>query len=272
MHRSFWCVYLMAISTVAAHGYLSWPIARQYRCFRDNDFWWPETGENIGDSACRTAYQSVYAKYRNAGESSGVAANAAQYMFQQYHEYAALAGPNYDSLSHIQNNVIPSNLCAAGAANKSKNFGDKSGIDQSMLDWRADILYSDPDKRVEHGGLLVDIHFCPTTAHDPSYFQVFITKPEYDYSHELQWDDLQLLELAGAFGLVPNDGTDDDCSADKLYNIPVVVPYRLDKFILYVRWQRNDVAGEGFYNCADVIFDNVIMITKNKRNCRHCEL
>ncbi len=123
---------LYIVNAVNCHGYLSWPAARQYKCYRDNNFWWPETGENIPDDACREAYQTVYAKYRNVGESHGLAANAAQYMFQQYYEYAAIAGPNYEDLEHVKENVVSSNLCAAGAHDRTHNFGDKSNIIQQL--------------------------------------------------------------------------------------------------------------------------------------------
>nr|QNH90517.1 gp37 [Mamestra configurata nucleopolyhedrovirus A]UVZ34871.1 GP37 [Melanchra picta nucleopolyhedrovirus]UVZ35042.1 GP37 [Melanchra picta nucleopolyhedrovirus] len=242
------------ISVVAGHGYLSYPVARQYKCFRDNNFWWPETGDNIPDPACRNAFKTVYAKYRTQGESSGVAANAAQYMFQQYFEYAALAGPNYDDLEYIKQHVVPHNLCAAGARDRSGVFGDKSGIDEPVSTWRPDTFYHSSQEKYQSGHQTV-LHFCPTAVHEPSFFQVFISRPQYNYSQELSWDDLELIGGAGS-QLVKNDGSDEACVSDQIYTIPVRIPFRSNQFVLFVRWQRNDVVGEGFYNCADVIFDD----------------
>ncbi|QHB21678.1 gp37 [Artaxa digramma nucleopolyhedrovirus] len=248
---------MMKSVCVRGHGYLSWPAARQFKCYRDNNFWWPETGETIPDEACRAAYQTVYAKYRNSGKSHGVAANAAQYMFQQYYEYAALAGPAYNDLEYLKERVIPNHLCAAGAENRSHTFGDKSGMDEPLDGlWRAETLYPTVEERTQNDGASVVLHFCPTTEHDPSFFQVFITRPDYDYSHKLDWDDLELLDNDGPSALVENDGSDEACVADRLYQIPVTIPFRHEKFVLFVRWQRNDVVGEGFYNCADVIFNS----------------
>lgn len=249
------------VAAVSGHGYLSHPVARQYKCFRDNNFWWPETGDNIPDAACRNAFKTVYAKYRIQGESSGVAANAAQYMFQQYFEYAALAGPNYDDLEHVKRNVIPENLCAAGANDRTGTFGDKSGIDEPTPLWRPDTLYHSAQEKYQSGHQAV-LHFCPTAVHEPSYFEVFISRPQYNYSHALTWDDLELIGGAGS-QLVNNDGTDEACASDQIYTIPVRIPFRSSQFVLFVRWQRNDVVGEGFYNCADVVFDDYVL--KHKR-------
>ena len=247
---SLYCV----VSFVSGHGYLSQPPARQYRCFKDNHFWWPETGDEIPDEACRFAYKTVYAKYRSAGESSGVSANAAQYMFQQYYEYAALAGPSYKDLEHVKNNVVPNNLCAAGAGDRFGMFGDKSGIDEPTSLWRATTFYHSAKEKYQSGHQTV-LHFCPTAVHEPSYFEVYVSRPEYNYSQPLTWNDLELIGGEGS-QLVKNVGDDDACVQNELYTIPVRVPFRSRKFVIFVRWQRNDVAGEGFYNCADVEFDD----------------
>ena len=255
-------VVVVVVTVVNGHGYLSQPAARQYKCFRDNHFWWPDNGDEIPDPACRLAYQSVYAKYRSDGEPPGVAANAAQYMFQQYYEYAALAGPNYNDLEHIKSHVVPHNLCAAGAADRLSAFGDKSGMDEPTPLWRATTLFHSSKEKYQSGHQMT-IHFCPTAVHEPSYFEVYISRPEYNYTAELTWNDLELIGGDGS-QLVKNDGTDEACAGDQLYTIPVRVPFRLQKFVLFVRWQRNDVAGEGFYNCADVEFDDYSL--RRRRN------
>ncbi|AKC91707.1 gp37 [Lambdina fiscellaria nucleopolyhedrovirus] len=249
-------------TSIVAHGYISWPAARQYKCFRDNNFWWPETGDDIPDDACRDAYRVVYSKYRNAGGSSGVAANAAQYMFQQYYEYAAIAGARYEDVEHVQKNVVKDYLCAAGAADRAATFGDKSGMDAALKSWRPEVLYG----YRAHLPYTIEINFCPTAVHEPSYFEVWISKPQYDYADRLQWSDLISLPLAGEAVLVANEGDDEQCAHTLIYKIPVVVPWRDDKFVIYVRWQRNDIAGEGFYNCADVVFDKQLLETAFKVN------
>ncbi|QED40588.1 GP37 [Chrysodeixis includens nucleopolyhedrovirus] len=252
------CIFFLTkFILVLSHGYLSYPAARQYKCFRDNNFWWPEDGENIPDAACKHAYQSVYAKYRAQGDLPGVAANAAQYMFQQYYEYAALAGADYENLEHIKHNVVPSSLCAAGADYRSDTFGDKSGIDEPHPLWRPDKLYVNPKQKYSSGVDTV-LHFCPTAVHQPSYFEVYVSKREYNYTRELTWNDLEYIGGSDS-QLIDNDGSDPLCAHDQLYVIRVSIPFRIRKFVLYVRWQRNDIVGEGFYNCADVIFDDYLL-------------
>ncbi|AGR56808.1 gp37 [Hemileuca sp. nucleopolyhedrovirus] len=243
------CVCITIVS-VKGHGYLSWPAARQYKCYRDNNFWWPDDGTKIPDEACRAAFHSVYLKYNN--RSSGAAANAAQYMFQQYYEYAALSGADYENLQHVKTKVVPDYLCAAGAFDRHHTFGDKSGMDLPQTIWRPDILKN--NDRVTH--VPITMRFCPTVVHEPSYFQVFVSKPDYDYGNRrLTWDDLEQLPLNGASSLEANDYSDEACDHNMIYKIPVLLPWRKEKFVVYVRWQRKDIAGEGFYNCADVIFD-----------------
>jgi predicted carbohydrate-binding protein with CBM5 and CBM33 domain len=241
------------LACVSGHGYLSYPPARQYRCFRDGNFWWPPNGDNIPDSACRRAYRSVYDKYLSEGES--IATNAAQYMFQQYPEYAANAGADYEQLTHIQENVIPTHLCAAHAVNRAQPMGDKSGMDEPFDGWRVETLHY--HETFDDGYPLV-VHFCPTAEHDPSYFEVYVTQEGFDVTKQpLTWSDLQMLTHMEA-NLIANDGTDPMCTAPRLYAVPVLVPNRRDRFVLYVRWQRRDLVGEGFYNCADVVLDNTI--------------
>ncbi|QWO71594.1 GP37 [Orgyia pseudotsugata single capsid nuclopolyhedrovirus] len=262
MHRSVWCVYL-TLATAAAHGYLSWPEARQYKCYRDNNFWWPQNGDDIPDAACRRAYKTVYAKYMSNDESPGVAANAAQYMFQQYYEYAALAGANYADVEHVKQNVVPQSLCAAGADSRSNVFGDKSGMDEPYDDWRPTVFYL-TDRDRYRAGKPVDLHFCPTAVHEPSYFEVYVSTPHYNYTHPLDWSDLE--RVGGEHSaLIENDGSDEACTHKYLYSIAVTIPFRRNKFVVYVRWQRNDVAGEGFYNCADVVFDDFALTRKPRR-------
>ncbi|AXS67715.1 gp37 [Cryptophlebia peltastica nucleopolyhedrovirus] len=242
---NFAIVILSSFRFVQSHGYLSYPVARQYICFSENNFYWPENGDSIIDEGCRNAYKKVYNKYLDKGESSGSSAQIAQYMFQQYHEYAAMAGANYKDIEHIKTNVVPHTLCGAGANDSRAVFGDKSGMDEPFTNWQLTTISKDVSPTL--------IRFCPTAIHEPSYFEVYITKENWNRKHHLLWDDLELIGGDGS-NLVsyPHDKL---CNSDFVYTIPVNVPFRKNPFLLYVRWQRNDPAGEGFYNCADVVFD-----------------
>ncbi|MCV5901510.1 lytic polysaccharide monooxygenase, partial [Escherichia coli] len=62
-------------------------------------------------------------------------------------------------------------------------------------------------------------------------------------SKPLTWSDLELIDTAG----------DVYVDAEKRYRIHVTFPAdRSGDAVLYTRWQRIDVAGEGFYNCSDI--------------------
>lgn len=236
---------------VRSHGYLSVPTARQYLCFKDGNFYWPDNGDNIPDAACRNAYKSVYYKYRALDLESGAVASTAQYMFQQYMEYAAVAGPNYDDFDLIKQRVVPHTLCGAGSNDRNSVFGDKSGMDEPFNNWRPNTLYLNRYQPVYQ----MNVHFCPTAIHEPSYFEVFITKSNWDRRNPITWNELEYIG-GNDSNLIPNPG-DSLCDNSLVYSIPVVIPYRSNQFVMYVRWQRIDPVGEGFYNCADLVFETL---------------
>lgn len=228
---------LIVVKTVYPHGYMLHPLARQYSCYKEKDFNWPEDGSGIGNEACRKAYQHVYKKYENN-------AAPAQYMFNQYAEYAALAGKNYKNITHIKNHVIPTNLCAAAANDSMKTYGDKTGVDLNLNTWHTTVFESSGMNR---------LYFCPTVVHEPSFFEVYITKFGYDHSNVISWHDLDLL-YSDVSNLKKREESIKDCINDYVYVMDVNLPYRNKKFVIYTRWQREDLVGEGFYNCADAIY------------------
>jgi predicted carbohydrate-binding protein with CBM5 and CBM33 domain len=240
---------VLDVPAVHAHGYLSLPEARHYKCVRDSGFWYPNNGDGIPDAACRNAYKKVFYKYRAVGIDSQASATAAVNQFQQSNEYAALAGPNYRDLVHIQHNVVPHTLCGAGANDRLALFGDKSGVDEPFYNWRPNILHLGRYQNAYR----TNVHFCPTAIHEPSYFEIYITRATYDRRNPVTWNELELIGGNGS-GLIPNPG-DPLCTSGQIYSIPVAIPYRSSQFVMYVRWQRIDPVGEGFYNCADLLFD-----------------
>ena len=84
--------------------------------------------------------------------------------------------------------------------------------------------------------------FNATAPHNPSFWEFYLTKPGADLSKSLAWADLELIQTEGN---VPVEGGK--------YRMNVTIPSdRSGDAILYVRWQRDDSAGEGFYNCSDI--------------------
>ena len=155
----------------------------------------------------------------------------AQYMFQQYMEYAAVAGPNYDDFDLIKQRVVPHTLCGAGSNDRNSVFGDKSGMDEPFNNWRPNTLYLNRYQPVYQ----MNVHFCPTAIHEPSYFEVFITKSNWDRRNPITWNELEYIG-GNDSNLIPNPG-DSLCDNSLVYSIPVVIPYRSNQFVMYVRWQ-----------------------------------
>lgn len=218
-------------TVVPYHGYASTPLARQQWCNIQGGFWWPESGSAIPNDMCRLAYQYV----RSRGNDGTV-------QFVQSMEFAAMAGSNYNDLSHIKNNVIPDTLCGAGAKGQN-NFGDKSGMALAG-NWQKSTLFNNK----------MDMIFCATAPHEPSFWQVFITKPTFDVATQvLTWNDLDM--IYERFDVDIELGIFNDCSTLTAYRLEdVTLPARSNPFIIYIRWQRQDPAGEGFYNCIDAQF------------------
>ena len=88
----------------------------------------------------------------------------------------------------------------------------------------------------------IDIVYDATATHDPSFFEVYISKADYDAGKaELKWSDLEL--LGKAENITP---------VNQQYKFSVDAKNYTGKHVIYIRWQRIDPIGEGFYSCSDV--------------------
>lgn len=92
---TFW---LGLVSQVHAHGAVVEPIARQYYCYKQGDFW--SDPNNISNPGCRAAY-----------DKSGT------YPFQQWNEISKNVTPLNDQAA-IERAVPNGKLCSAGENNK----------------------------------------------------------------------------------------------------------------------------------------------------------
>jgi chitin-binding protein len=163
----------------------------------------------------------------------------------------AVAGSNqYYTWNQISQNV-PNYAAAAfndsyaavildGQLASGGNIG-KSGLDFSGLDLASDAWHW-PATPVVAGPL--EINWFATATHDPSYFKVWITKDDYDHRSPLIWDKMEYL------GQVPHTKSGKD------YTLPVILPARMGRHVLYVAWQRIDPVGEVFFSTSDIIFSN----------------
>lgn len=220
----------LSVDIQGRHGYTAFPVARQRFCNVQNNFWSPADGSAIPDPMCRKAFQYMLEKRQYP-----------QYQFIQDMEYSANAGIYYNNLSLVQSRVVPNLLCSAGSPKKE-------GMSLPG-NWQTNkIAYS---KR----GSVFDINFCATAAHDPSFWQVFVTKPGFNVKTKyLSWADLEMVWENRSVKLVSQSVP--YCGSGSIYKLQdVPLPSGIGRntpFIFYVRWQREDPAGEGFYNCMDV--------------------
>lgn len=203
-------------ATVNAHGYMESPKARQAFCQADGGYWWPADGANIPNLACRAAFL----------ESGTV-------QFVQDIEFSVNT-PDYLNQAAVEASV-PNGLLCAGGDNA------KRGMDLPSAQWqRSDVV---PNINGD-----IKIRYLAATPHNPSFWQFYLTKPSFNAATDvLTWADLELVQQHENINVIKD--TDDK----RYYEMNVAIPQgRSGNAILYSRWQRNDVVGEGFYNCSDI--------------------
>ncbi|MFC9114156.1 MULTISPECIES: lytic polysaccharide monooxygenase auxiliary activity family 9 protein [Streptomyces] len=118
-------------------------------------------------------------------------------------------------------------LCSAG----NEAF---KGLDLARADWPATSVSSGP----------YTFKYRVTAPHKGT-FTVYVTKPGYDPSQPLAWDDLDLAN--------PVATSTDPASSGGFYTFSGTLPERSGKQLLYAVWQRSD-SPEAFYSCSDVTF------------------
>lgn len=206
----------MLPTQLQAHGYMDSPKARQAFCQDDGGYWWPEDGTNIPNLACRAAYL----------ESGTV-------QFVQAIEFSVNT-PDYLNQTAVESSVPNGTLCAGGDT-------AKRGMDLPSPHWqRSDVV---PNANGE-----IQVRYLASTPHNPSFWQFYLTKPSYNAATDvLTWEDLELVQTHSNIDFIK------DAQGERYYQMKVAIPQgRSGDAILYSRWQRNDVVGEGFYNCSDI--------------------
>ncbi len=123
--------------------------------------------------------------------------------------------------------IADGKLCSAGDA-------AFKGLDLARADW--------PATSVSSGSYTFKYR---VTAPHKGTFTVYITKPGYDPSQPLAWDDLDLAN--------PVATSTDPAASGGFYTFGGTLPERSGKQLLYAVWQRSD-SPEAFYSCSDVTF------------------
>lgn len=92
------------------------------------------------------------------------------------------------------------------------------------------------------------VRYKVTAPHAPSYFEFYVTRRGHHPAAPLRWSDLDLIHTADVPAI-----TDEPGGRYYVMDVPVAED-RNDDATLFVRWQRIDPVGEGFYSCSDVRF------------------
>ncbi|MFS2225737.1 lytic polysaccharide monooxygenase [Pantoea sp. B65] len=149
----------------AAHGAVSYPISRQYQCYKDGGYW-GESVDTIPNAGCRASFLVSHA-----------------YPFTQWHEISANPSPN-DQQAAIERAVPNGLLCAAGDPKKR-------GLDRPQSEgWKTTTIYPGP----------LELTWDLMAPHNPSRAIVYITKDNTFQNRELRWSDLREIYR----GVMPN--------------------------------------------------------------------
>ncbi|GGX26527.1 chitin-binding protein [Streptomyces malachitofuscus] len=178
---------------------------------------------SMGDPVSRVAqcYAEGPESPRSAACKAAVAAGGTQALYDWNGIRIGDAGGRHQEL------IPDGKLCSAG----NEAF---KGLDLARADW--------PATSVKSGSYTFKYR---VTAPHKGTFKVYITKPGYDPSQPLAWDDLDLAN--------PVATSTDPAASGGFYTFSGSLPERSGKQLLYAVWQRSD-SPEAFYSCSDVTF------------------
>ncbi|QUM81181.1 lytic polysaccharide monooxygenase [Moritella sp. 5] len=150
------------------------------------------------------------------------------YPFVQKNEFSININ-DFNNIKAVKNAIPDGTLCYA-------NDPQKKGMGAAHSGWNRTKVQAGTFQYV----------FKATAQHNPSFWQFYLTKPNADLSKPLAWGDLELIQEEGNISAVGGK-----------YHTNVTIPTdRVGDAVLFVRWQRIDAAGEGFYNCSDITIVN----------------
>ncbi|MFE9674735.1 lytic polysaccharide monooxygenase [Streptomyces sp. NPDC006259] len=165
----------------------------------------PDGGSASGSAACRAA----------------VAANGAPFTAWDNLRVANVGGRD-------RSTIPDGRLCSGG-------LPAYRGLDLARPDW--------PSTRLTPGGTL-RMTYVSTIPHTGS-FTFYLTKPGYDPSQPLTWDDLPERPFAEVTDPALRDGA---------YRLTAELPAdRTGRHVLYTVWQ-NSSTPDTYYSCSDVVF------------------
>ena len=126
-------------------------------------------------------------------------------------------------------------IASAGRTNPNSTVYPRTyrGLDQVSSDWPTTPMT---------GGQVFTVDFLATAPHNPSVWDVWMTKPGWDPNMPLTWDQMEFL------------GRPSPILNGNHYTFDLDVPRnRSGHHVLWVTWQRNDPVGEVFVSTSDVL-------------------
>ncbi len=127
--------------------------------------------------------------------------------------------------------VLDGNLASGGRPDK---YG---GMDQVRSDWVVTEVTPGP----------FTVTWTNTAPHATEYYDVYITVASWTPDQPLTWDSLELLVRTSPSG------------PESTVDIPVTLPTRTGKHVIYSVWQRSD-SPEAFYATSDIDFGPTLTI------------
>ena len=188
------------VATAFGHGTVVDPPSRVYRVYKSN----PER-PNF-DLARKAVLMDGKSSYYTWNEVSRNIPQAVR----------AKLPPGFDYSPWVPDGQIAS----AGRVDKNVFSRTYKGLDQISGSW--------PKKAVT-AGKSITVDFFATAPHNPSVWDVWMTKPGWKPSSPLRWKDMQFL------------GRPNPTFANRHYKFPLSIPAdRSGHHVLVVIWQRND--------------------------------
>lgn len=107
-----------------------------------------------------------------------------------------------------------------------------AGLDQVSADW---------PKTAVDAGQTITVEFLATAVHNPSVWDVWMTKPSWNPSMPLTWDQMEFLERPSP------------TLSGNIFTFDLAIPAdRSGHHVLWVAWQRDDPVGEVFISTSDL--------------------
>ncbi len=129
--------------------------------------------------------------------------------------------------------IIPDGTLCAGGRDKY------AGMNLPRTDWVTTTIKPDSSGHF-------NFVFRASVPHASKYFELYLTKPGYDFNQPLKWADLEDKPFCRYTTLTLDNGR---------YNMNCSLANQSGRRIVFGIWQRSDSA-EAFYSCSDVIINS----------------